>query len=92
MSGTLLGLSAFERRGVEVGLIRGEAVKARMWPPAVVKVQITVDRPGSDASSRCRAADADVMAGPRLAGVRVRFSDLELVHLIVCRCDVTSCS
>ena len=83
MSGALLGLVCqAERRGVEVGLIRGEAIKARTWPQAVAKVQITADRPGSDASSPCHSAAADLMDGPPVAGVGERFSDLELVHLI----------
>jgi hypothetical protein len=44
ISGALPGLGCqAERQRGEVGLIRGAAVKARMWPPAVVKVQITTD-------------------------------------------------
>jgi hypothetical protein len=44
ISGALPGLGCqAERQRGEVGLIRGAAVKARMWPPAIVKVQITTD-------------------------------------------------
>jgi len=33
-----------ERRKIEVGLIRGAVVKARMWATAIVEVEISADR------------------------------------------------
>src|SRR5664280_1108919 len=44
ISGALPGLGCqAERQRVEVGLIRRAAVKARMWAPAIIEVQVAAD-------------------------------------------------
>ncbi len=53
----LPGLGRFEKRLVEVGLVRSSPSQARMWPSAVVEIQISADQ--------C-AGLADGLVGPQI--------------------------
>jgi hypothetical protein len=54
-----------ERLQVEVGLTRRVAIKTRMRPSAVIKVEISTDRSSSSHVAKCRAAKGRFHIGGR---------------------------